>query len=86
MRCAVGIDKDGVGDVLDDGAAGWRLGGPAGHAVNQRRRDMFWLNGMIRKDPHRVFGTGFAWSFTVFDPVDSREDDYWMRQSEIDPQ
>ena len=36
MGRAVGIDQDGVGDVLHDGGAGERLGGPAGDGFEER--------------------------------------------------
>ncbi len=86
VRCAVGIDEDGVGDVLDDGGAGWRLSGPAGDAVHQRRGNVVGFDGVVGEEPHGVLGVGLVRGFAVFDPVDGGEDDEGMRAAEVDPE
>jgi hypothetical protein len=66
MRCAVGIDEDGVAYLLNDGAAARRLGGPARDAVNQRCGDVVGFYWVVGKDPKRVFCVGLAGSLAVF--------------------
>src|SRR3981189_3308265 len=42
VRCAVGVDEDGVAYLLNDGAAAWRMRGPAG-AAGMWSGSMAWL-------------------------------------------
>src|SRR5580698_605930 len=71
--CTVGIDEDGIGDLLNDCAAGWWLDGPAGDAVGQGCGNVFGVDGMVGEDPHGVLGVGLVGGLVVLDPVDGCE-------------
>ena len=91
MGRAVGIDQDGVGDVLHDGGAGKRLGGPSGEGADERDGRVLRAvggdgEGLVRKDPKGVLGCGIGGGFAGLDPVDGGEDDEVMRAVEIDPE
>jgi len=60
VRCAVGVDEDGVAYLLNDGASAGGLRCPARDAVNQARRGCDRLKLRVGEDPERVFGAGFA--------------------------
>src|SRR6202035_4298901 len=60
VRCAIGVNEDGVAYLLNDGAPAGGLGGPTRDAVNQRCGDVVGFDGVVGEDPERVLGVGLA--------------------------
>ena len=81
--CAVGVDEEDAGDVLERGAAGGGLGGPAGDAANERGRQVGAVEGAIREDPHAVGRGAVVCGPVVTDPVDRGEDEQRLRAAEV---
>ena len=82
MGRAVGIDEDGVGDVLHDGRAGERLGRPAGDGLEEGGGRVLRAvggdgEGLVGEDPEGVFGGGIGGGRALLGPVDGGEDDEW---------
>ncbi len=63
VRRAVGIDKDGVANLLNLFVALRRMCGPARNAMNQRCGDVVRIDGVVREDPERVLGAGLVGAF-----------------------
>ena len=89
--CAVGVDDDGVGDVLHDA-------GPASGSEVQRAMALVRAAGrvlragagcsaerIVGEEPECVFGFGIVGGMAFLVPVDGREDDEVMGAVEVDP-
>jgi hypothetical protein len=100
VGCAVGVDEDGVGDVLDDAGAGEGLGGPAGDGVDEGGRDALGGpelagpeaagsgdgEGLVGEEPEGVLGGGVGGGRALRDPVEGGEDDEVVCAVEVEPE
>ena len=91
MGCAIGVDDDGVGDVLDDAGAGKRLRRPSGRRRISAAGAVTGDEGPVGKEPEGVFGGGIGGRAAFLDPVDGGEDDEVVRcrgllATKVDPE